>query len=227
MLRNFHSNSQMKIFNWRLLRKDESSNSVGPHTEDRFFTRPKKFMSFVLFLSRLCFFSFQISSEPKNMRMELLFFNSKKNDVFKLCSHPGLQMQIASKQKCRTQRPARSMRQKKGRCVSNFENHKYLQYFFYKKCMIFFKNKLWKGKVWWYQHRNSKRRLQKYLFYWKVKRNIRFTIFQINALKLGGKTPPNHPKFIGYIKFSKIQKLTLFCSINKYLNLKCTCSYLR
>lgn len=99
--------------------------------------------------------------------------------------------------------------------------------FFYKKCMILFKNKLWKGKVWWYQHRNSKRRLQKYLFYWKVKRNIRFTIFQINALKLGGKKPPNHPKFIGYIKFSKIQKLTLFCSIYKYLNLKCTCSYLR
>ena len=130
MLRNFHSNSQMKIFNWRLLRKDESSNSVGPHTGDRFFTRPKKFMSFVLFLSRLCFFIFQISSEPKNMRMELLFFNSTKNDVFKLCSHTGLQMQIASKQKSRTQRPARSMRQKKGRCVSNFENHKYLQYFF-------------------------------------------------------------------------------------------------
>ena len=83
----------------------------------------------------------------------------------KVCSHRNLQMKIASKQKSRTQRPARSMRQKKGRCVSNFENHKYLQYFFYKKCMILFKNKLWKGKVWWYQHRNSKRRLQKYLFY--------------------------------------------------------------
>jgi len=38
-------------------------------------------------------------------------------------------MKTASKQKSRTQRPARSMRQKKTRSVSNFENHKYLQYF--------------------------------------------------------------------------------------------------
>jgi len=78
---------------------------------------------------------------------------------------------------------------KKARSVSNFENHKYLQYF-YKICMILFKNKLWKGKVWWYQHQNSKPRLQKYLLYLKVKRNIRLPYFKYMRQNWKAKHPP-------------------------------------
>lgn len=50
--------------------------------ETDFSPEPKKFMIFVLFLGRLRFFIFQISSEPKNMCMELLFFNSTKKWCF-------------------------------------------------------------------------------------------------------------------------------------------------